>query len=142
MKPKIQLRDFIIINICCSIVVWITLIGMLLQKRGIIPGMPCIIHSVLHIYCPGCGGTRAVLALLQGQFLESLVYNPAVLLGILLVLYYETGAIITLVKKNGKCYFDYKCRVVYAYLIMIVLFFIIRNWLLLFCGIDMLGDFA
>ncbi|MCM1540093.1 MAG: DUF2752 domain-containing protein [Blautia sp.] len=40
---------------------------------------PCVLDTYLHIYCPGCGGTRAVGALLQGNILESVWYHPIVL---------------------------------------------------------------
>lgn len=44
----------------------------------------CITWSVLGIYCPGCGGTRAVEALLQGHFLQSLWYHPLVVYSVVL----------------------------------------------------------
>lgn len=40
---------------------------------------PCAIFNRLGIYCPGCGGTRAVNALFHGRILESLWYHPLVL---------------------------------------------------------------
>lgn len=40
---------------------------------------PCIWNEYLHVYCPGCGGTRSVIALLHGHFLTSLWYHPLVL---------------------------------------------------------------
>ena len=43
-----------------------------------LPEIPCFFSSVLGFYCPGCGGTRAVYALLQGQFVRSLVLHPIV----------------------------------------------------------------
>ena len=43
------------------------------------PLAPCVFFSRWHIYCPACGGTRAVLALLKGDLLQSLYYNPSVL---------------------------------------------------------------
>jgi len=38
----------------------------------------CVWQRVLGIYCPGCGGTRAVNALLHGNILLSLWYHPLV----------------------------------------------------------------
>ena len=43
-----------------------------------LPQVHCFFSSVIGIYCPGCGGTRAVKALLQGKFLLSLWYHPVV----------------------------------------------------------------
>lgn len=40
---------------------------------------PCVFASWLRIYCPGCGGTRSVEALLHGHILESVWYHPLVL---------------------------------------------------------------
>lgn len=40
---------------------------------------PCIFLTFFGLYCPGCGGTRAVDALLQGHLLLSLWYHPIVL---------------------------------------------------------------
>lgn len=41
-------------------------------------GMPCTLHLITGYYCPGCGGTRAVAALLHGKFLLALFYHPFV----------------------------------------------------------------
>lgn len=40
---------------------------------------PCPLHALTGYYCPGCGGTRAVAALLDGAWLLSLRYHPLVL---------------------------------------------------------------
>lgn len=37
---------------------------------------PCIFNKVTHLCCPGCGGTRAMRALLRGQILKSLYDYP------------------------------------------------------------------
>lgn len=39
---------------------------------------PCLFRSQLGLYCPGCGGTRAVLELFRGHILRSLWYHPVV----------------------------------------------------------------
>ena len=47
-----------------------------LQMLGGIP--PCALHRLTGYYCPGCGGTRAVVALFHGKILTSLYYHPIV----------------------------------------------------------------
>ena len=40
--------------------------------------MPCTLNHLTGLYCPGCGGTRALRYLLGGRILTSLYYNPIV----------------------------------------------------------------
>lgn len=138
---KVLFRDFVIVNIAAGGALLSMLLVVMLQRYGILPSFPCGIHELFKVYCPGCGGTRAAFALLQGHILQSLFYNPAVLLGILLILYYECGVIITLAKKDGKCYFYKRTGLIYGYLFIVLLFTIIRDWLLLGYHVDMLKDF-
>lgn len=56
-------------------------------------GIPCVFQSLTGLYCPGCGGTRAVRSLLKGDLLMSFKYHPLVLytiaaLIIELIIYY------------------------------------------------------
>lgn len=73
---------------------WILLgLGMaylfLYQVLGIsLGGPPCLFHAVTGAYCPGCGGTRAVTALLQGKLLTSLYYHPVVVYGAVLYFWF------------------------------------------------------
>lgn len=39
----------------------------------------CSFREATGLYCPGCGGTRAFLALLEGDIVKSFIYHPAVL---------------------------------------------------------------
>ena len=42
-------------------------------------GLACLLCPMqVGGYCPGCGGTRAVIALAHGQMLKALYYHPAV----------------------------------------------------------------
>ena len=38
----------------------------------------CTFYSLFHLYCPSCGNTRSVLALLNGNILGSLRYNLSI----------------------------------------------------------------
>lgn len=40
---------------------------------------PCALHALTGLYCPGCGGTRAMRAFFAGDFLDSFTYHPFVL---------------------------------------------------------------
>lgn len=42
---------------------------------------PCFFRTLTGLHCPGCGGTRMVAALLAGDLLAALRYNPLFLLG-------------------------------------------------------------
>ena len=46
--------------------------------RDFLPQMPCLFDRLLGIYCPGCGGTRALTALVHGRLLQSLWYHPLI----------------------------------------------------------------
>lgn len=52
---------------------------------------PCQIYSTFKIYCPACGNTRSVTALLKGDILTSLSYNiiPFLLLLFIICAYVE-----------------------------------------------------
>lgn len=57
-------------------------IGIFLYFQFILPNVsikPCTLFHYFGIYCPGCGGTRAVITLLKGKLLQSLWYHPIVL---------------------------------------------------------------
>ena len=101
----------------------------------------CSIRRTLGIYCPGCGGTRAAKALLKGNILLSLKYNPIVFL--LLV----DCLLMILLERRNKCVYD-KLRIIkfqiifnIAFLAFIAIYSLFRNYLLLEKGIDLLGDF-
>ena len=51
----------------------------------------CQFYNLTGLYCPGCGGTRSLTALLHGHFLLALHENPLVpaLLVIILLFYIE-----------------------------------------------------
>lgn len=99
----------------------------------------CRISERLHIYCPGCGGSRAVFALCKGQNLQSLRFFFPVPLAALCLLISDIRTVLFLM---GKCSFPsrrfgYTCMILCIASVMLQC--ILRN-ALLFCGIDLLGD--
>ena len=51
---------------------------------------PCIFNKVTHLCCPGCGGTRALRALLGGEILKSIYDYPPLLYGIVVYIIFMT----------------------------------------------------
>lgn len=48
---------------------------------------PCLLHATTGLYCPGCGGTRAFLALLDGHIIQSMYYHPLVVYAVVCFLW-------------------------------------------------------
>ncbi len=46
--------------------------------------LPCLFHYVTGLYCPGCGGTRALIALSRLHLMQSLRCHPLVPYGAVL----------------------------------------------------------
>ena len=66
-------------------------------------GCPCLFRSLTGLYCPGCGGTRAVRYLLQGEIGRSLWYHPLVgYMAVVIVLESGAWAVRTWGRKKGR----------------------------------------
>lgn len=48
----------------------------------------CDLQRISGLPCPGCGGTRAVYYLCKGDLIQSFLYHPAVLYGVLAYLHF------------------------------------------------------
>jgi hypothetical protein len=118
----------------------------ILQNRGILTlteiGFPCSFHAVTGLYCPGCGGTRAVCSLARGDFLASVRQHFFVLYtGAGFLLYNGWNTVITLLNKRkdtDSTHFPIMhFRTVYVYIGIAIIFlqWLLKNILLLCCGI-------
>jgi hypothetical protein len=43
---------------------------------------PCPFHALTGLYCPGCGSTRALHALLHADFAQAMAMNPLLVLAL------------------------------------------------------------
>lgn len=103
---------------------------------------PCSMKTFLHLYCPGCGGTRAVASLLHFHFIQSLQSNPLVLFMTGITGYYWTKALYMLIKNKGEAHYRINTGPFWAFLAIMIIFFVVRNILLVRFGIDYLGELA
>lgn len=95
---------------------------------------PCVFHRLSGLYCPGCGGTRAVKALLDGHLVKCFLYHPFVLYcAVLYVLFMVSHTLELLFAKRLPIRgLDFKISYVYIGIILILLQWMAKNLLLLF----------
>lgn len=123
-------------------------------------GFPCLFHLLTGLYCPGCGGTRAIWALLRGDVLKSFCYHPFVLYAVMVMLveigYLAAGGGYALWKRRwgreeegkGQEEAEWKQKVKdgfqrrYARWVMIAVWIVGVNWVVkngfLLMGVDLL----
>ena len=95
----------------------------------------CPMHMIFVLYCPLCGGTRALGSLLRGEILNSLIYNPAVLPSLIAFIAYDILALRAILRNEDKIVYIHK-SVWIPILVLVTLNFIVRNALLLIWDID------
>lgn len=102
-------------------------------------GLPCLFHFLTGAYCPGCGGTRAVKALLRGDVLRSVYYHPLVLYGAVLYFWFMVSNTAEYLS-GGKWKIGMRYRRWYVAggVGLLILNFIMKNAALLFFGCRMI----
>ena len=102
-----------------------------------LPEAPCLFWKYFGIYCPGCGGTRAVICLLHGRILQSAWYHPLVVYGVFMYAAFmisHTLYKLHIIKKGMKFREGY----MYGALFILVMNFLLKNILKFSFGIVMI----
>lgn len=98
--------------------------------------VPCIFLLVTGLYCPGCGGTRAVDALFHGEILLSLWYHPLVFYTVVLYVVFMGSHTLELFIPGFKG-LKFRNWYVYGALGIVIVNCIVKNVLLLGFGITL-----
>ena len=111
--------------------------GLHMQMK--IFSLPCVFRELTGYYCPGCGGTRACAALLQGKIVKSFLCHPVVLYTAVIYGWYMITHTIEYLTR-GKLAAGMRYRALYLYLAaaIILIQWVVRNLLKLIWGIDIL----
>ncbi len=136
MNPYFYLTGWILIGLAAGYALLESVFHLHLIER--VP--PCAFHVVTGLYCPGCGGTRAVFALLRGKILRSVYFHPVVLYTAAVGGWFMISQTIERLSR-GKLKIGLNFRTVYLWiaLILIVANFVIKNAVLLAAGTALLG---
>ena len=126
-------KRIIIINIVVAVLVaGFVVVTLLLKDRE---EMQCAFYSLTGLYCPGCGGTRAVYSLLRLRIFDAIKYNITVPYGALVYIYYNVRAFIAGLKNDTEYFKNQKYPLCIVLVAVLLLNFVLKNVLLLFFGI-------
>ena len=101
--------------------------------------MPRMFLKLTGLYCPGCGGTRAVAALLKGKWLLSFFYHPIVPYAAAIYLWYmATHSIQRISRGKIRAGMRYRDAYLWIALGLVAVNFFIKNGILLVFHQDIL----
>lgn len=98
----------------------------------------CLMRGLLHLYCPLCGGTRSLEAVLRLDFASAWRYHPLLPIGLLLFLILDAVAWIRFFR-GKKTLSILPQKGYYFFVALLLVFFVWRNLQLLW-GIDPIGE--
>lgn len=137
MKKKLTLEDELyFVGVCFFVFAVICAYVFLKFILPIMPEVPCFFWKVFGAYCPGCGGTRALINMLQGRFLKSLWYHPLIMYCVVVYGWFMISHTLRKLHiiKNGMKYRD---GYMYGALAVIAINFVLKNVLKFCFGIVM-----
>lgn len=86
--------------------------------------IPCPIHKIFHIYCPGCGITRMLLSILKLDFYKAFRFNPLMFILSPFFIWYYTLYYYNWIQDKS---FAINKKIWDALLVISIVFMIMRN---------------
>ncbi len=99
----------------------------------------CILHDRFSLYCPLCGGTRAIEAIASCNLAKAFAFNPLVTLLFFAAIAWDLGALIRLLHGRNRI-FRLPTWVWISLISVTLLYGVFRNVLLIAAAYDPLGD--
>lgn len=100
----------------------------------------CRFHDLLHLYCPACGGTRAIASLLRLDIISALRQNVSAVVLAAGLVYLDIRAIAAAIRNEDRIFHIDK-SILWAYLAFVIVYAIVRDILLVCFSVDITGDF-
>ena len=114
-------------NIRNVIIIVLAVIIYLIQGHFTHIYIPCLFHSVTGLWCAGCGGSRMVISILHGDFKQAFYYNQLLFVSTPIFLFFFIDYIISNIISKKELYKSIPKFVYYIYIVLLVLFMILRN---------------
>lgn len=136
---KRAIQRFILFHICVGACA--ALFPLFRFAVGLLPSnlTGCILHDWVFLYCPLCGGTRALADLLRFDLLQAVRDNAFVALVALVAVVHYVVAWVRLLRGQATL-FRFLAWEWIAFGALLIAFGILRNVLMIRFGIDALGD--
>ena len=128
----------------CGWVILIILSALVLCKRFLFPNLfstvrmpPCVFHTLTGYFCPGCGGTRSLKALLSGRFFVCAVDFPMIMYAAVVYAWFMISQTIDRISRHRlPIGMKYRHAWVYASLVIVIIHFIVKNLFYIKTGIE------
>lgn len=88
----------------------------------------CAFHVYTGYHCPGCGATRCILALLNGDIIAMFRYNPGLSLGIFVAVLFYIEFVLFAFGKPKKIV-PRSTMLLSTILILLLIFYVLRNFI-------------
>ena len=90
--------------------------------------IPCPIHMITKLYCPGCGITRCIISILNFDFYQAFRYNPLIFILLPFLFSYAVYKLyIWILDKEDKITNKLKGWPMYFVIIILISYGILRN---------------
>ncbi len=100
--------------------------------------MPCMFRTMTGFYCPGCGGTRAVTYLFEGNLIMSFIYHPLILYMVIVGSYMCLYRVISMKSERIKYNYNWEKYAIVVGVFIIIINCILKNYYLIVKGIEIL----
>lgn len=101
---------------------------LLVRPLGSGFGVPCVIHSLTGLYCPGCGASRALASLLRFELYQAFRWNPLMVVLFPFALFYVVWGSVSFVRCGRNTLDDrIPTGLLWGLAAVVLLYFALRN---------------
>lgn len=141
IKAQLNLEDQLYITGLSLLLIapFVVIAYRYLRVRLSFLAMPCLLRTFTGYYCPGCGGTRAVYALLHLQLWRSFCYHPLVPYGAAVYLWFMISHTVEKLSRHRlRVGMKWNPKWLWAALVILILNVLVKDGALLLFHVDLL----